>query len=122
MCEAFMTVGQVILKQLGGGKFMAMTGAHSLMGMDDGLSLKLPSNFATGGINYIRIKLNVRDTYDVEFGKTRGMKYTQISSQEGVYNDNLRDVVSDTTGLALSLGNMGRPASRSTEIEGELFQ
>lgn len=117
-----MTVGQIILKQLGGSRFVAMTGARALMGMEDGLSFKLPSNFATDGINYIRIKLNVRDTYDVEFGKTRGMKYTEISKQEGIYNDSLRDVISETTGLALSLGSMGREASQPAETEGELFQ
>jgi hypothetical protein len=99
-----MDVAKIILQQLGGGMFIAMTGAHTLIGREDGLSFKLPSNFATDGINYIRITLNVRDTYDVEFGTTRGLKYAQHSVHQDIYFDVLQDLISRTTGLALSLG------------------
>ncbi len=101
-----MTVREIILQQLGGGKFIAMTGARNFIGLEDGLSFKLPSNFASDGINFIRVKLNVRDTYDVEFGKVRGLNYTQHSLHEDIYNDNLRDVISRVTGLSLSLGRV----------------
>ncbi len=101
-----MTVARIILDQLGGGMFLAMTGAHTLISREDGLSFKLPSNFATDGINYIRITLNVMDTYDIEFGKTRRLKYTQHSLHKGIYFDGLQDLISRTTGLALSLGRL----------------
>jgi hypothetical protein len=122
--EALMTVGQIILQQLGGSKFIAMTGARAFIGLEDGLSFKLPSdsNFVREGINYIRIKLNVRDTYDIEFGKVRGLKYKQHSTHEDIYNDSLRDVISRVTGLALSLGTMNRQTARRSAAVGELVQ
>ncbi len=103
-----MEIAKTILEQLGGGIFIAMTGAHTFIGHKDALSFKLPSNFATDGINYIRITLNVMDTYDVEFGKTYGTKYTQKSVHKGIYVDDLKALISRTTGLALSLGLRSR--------------
>ena len=63
-------VAQTILQQLGGRMFIAMTGARHLTSSEGGLAFKLPSNFATDGINHVIIRLNWRDTYDVTFGKT----------------------------------------------------
>jgi hypothetical protein len=98
-----MTIAGTILKQLGGRRFIVMTGAKSFMGHADALSFQLPSNFATKGINYIKVTLNLMDTYDITFGKIRGTKYAVISTVEGVYVDQLRSMISSTTGLALSL-------------------
>ncbi len=52
-----MQVAQTILQQLGGRRFMAMTGARAMAAHKDGLSFKLPSNFARHGINYVKITL-----------------------------------------------------------------
>lgn len=98
-----MTIANTILQQLGGHKFTVMTGAKNLIGLSDGLSLRLPSNFATDGINYIRITLSPADTYDIEFARIRGLKITPLGSIDGVYCDDLRRIISDKTGLALSL-------------------
>ncbi|EIP9270516.1 hypothetical protein LT886_002400, partial [Salmonella enterica] len=47
-----------ILNQLGGNKFIAMTGAKNFVWLEKGgLIFKLPSNFARNGINLVRIKL-----------------------------------------------------------------
>lgn len=98
-----LTIANTILQQLGGSRFTIMTGARNFAGHTDALSFKLPSNFATKGINYIKITLTPADLYDIEFGKIWGTKYTGITRSEGVYVDSLRNVISETTGLALSL-------------------
>jgi hypothetical protein len=103
MDKTDITIAQTILQQIGSRRFIVMTGASGFVGHKDGLAFRLPSRFATDGINYIRIYLNPMDTYDLEFGKIWGAKYTQINKIDGVYVDDLRRIISETTGLALSL-------------------
>jgi hypothetical protein len=98
-----LTIAKTILQQIGGRRFIVMTGASGFTGHKDGLAFKLPSRFATDGINYIRIYLNPMDTYDLEFGKIWGKKYDQLKKIDGVYFEDLRRILSETTGLALSL-------------------
>lgn len=100
------TVAVEILKQLGGNRFIIMTGASNFGSMDNGLVFKLPSFRSRLGINYVKIVLNAMDTHDVTFYKVRGLKMTQISSFEGIYNDNLVMLFEGETGLRTSLGLM----------------
>ncbi len=69
-----METAKTILAQLGGNKFLAMTGANTLGWSKDGLSFKLPtkSEYTKNGINYIRVRLNSLDLYDVEYGRIYG--------------------------------------------------
>jgi hypothetical protein len=98
-----LTIAKTILQQLGSRRFTVMTGASGFVGHKDGLAFKLPSRFATDGINYIRIYLTPMDTYDLEFGKICGTTYSQMKKIDGVYVDDLLQIISETTGLALSL-------------------
>ncbi|HFR1940581.1 TPA: hypothetical protein ACHVB4_003052, partial [Shigella sonnei] len=54
-------VATEILKQLGGNRFIAMTGATKFAYFDEkgecGLFFRLPSNFSIKGINLVKIKL-----------------------------------------------------------------
>lgn len=105
-----MTVANTILEQLGKNRFIAMTGAKNFVGSDDALSFKLPSNFAKGGINAVRIRLDTsRDTYEVTFSKIRGTKVTQVSTFNDVYADSLRSLFTSETGLDTSLGSVDGP-------------
>lgn len=97
-----------ILRQIGGRRFIAMTGAKNMLSHESGLSFRLPSRFATDGINYVKVTLTADDDYTVEFGKVWGVKYRVLATVEGVYCDNLRDVFTDKTGLECTLGTMGR--------------
>ena len=90
-----------ILRQLGGNKFIAMTGAKNFTCTDNTFTCQIPMK--KDRISHIKITLNTLDTYDIEFISIWGSKYTLISSFEGAYNDMLQDIVSDRTGLALSL-------------------
>lgn len=55
------------------------------------------------GINYVKIKLNSMDTYDMHFYRIRGDKITQVSQETSVYNDMLQDVFTAHTGMNTSL-------------------
>jgi hypothetical protein len=98
------SIAQTILAQIGGSRRLAiMTGAKNFMAHKDGLSFRLPHTITKGGINHIQITLTPADTYDVTFNKIRGLKVTQAAFVEGVYCDNLKEIIADETGLALSL-------------------
>lgn len=92
-------VARTILEQLGGNKFLAMTGAKDLIFGNYSLHFKLPSNFAKQGINKVIITLEPSDTYKLEFFKVWGNKYSKIDEKDDVYNENLQDVFTRITGL-----------------------
>jgi len=63
----------------------------------------------SSSIHMIRITLNAVDTYDVEFGRiTKGPTYKKVTDAKGIYNDMLTDVIEMHTGMATSLGTMGK--------------
>ncbi|EJX3082898.1 hypothetical protein OD099_004699 [Salmonella enterica] len=89
-----------ILNQLGGNKFIAMTGAKNFVWLEKGgLIFKLPSNFSRNGINLVRIKLEPSDTYNIEFLKSRGASLKSIASFEMIYCDQFQEIFIETTGL-----------------------
>jgi len=94
----------VILEQLGGNKFMAMTGAYALVATKNGLSFKLP-NGTEAGINYVSVMLDPDDTYSLSFQRWRWKTLEKVSETrvEGIYNANLRAVFTMHTGLDTSL-------------------
>jgi hypothetical protein len=98
-----MTVAQEILKQLGGNRFVAMTGAKNFVASHDALTFRLPSNFAAKGINIVRVTLDANDTYTVQFYKARGVDVAEIEKCTDVYFDFLQELFSDRTGLAVRL-------------------
>lgn len=110
------TVADTILAQLGGRRFAAMTGASGFLAGTDKRSLhfRLPTRGARAadGINAVRITLDASDTYTVSFlkiGTARsGFRVTTIREVEWVYASDLRTLFEAVTGLAVSLGTMGR--------------
>lgn len=93
------TVAKTILEQLGGRRFVALTGARGMLGGSNWFSFKLPSYFAQKGINAVRITLMPSDTYRMEFSRIRGMKITPISVHEDIYCDGLQALFTQQTGL-----------------------
>ncbi len=102
-----MTVATTILEQLGGRKFIAMTGARKFYGVDNLLVFTLPvSSYAKGGINRVRITLNGSDLYDVEFlkiGRSLTADPVLVSEALDVSCEDLQRVFTDHTGLYTSL-------------------
>ncbi|WP_289394839.1 hypothetical protein [Pantoea stewartii] len=68
-----------ILNQLGGNKFIAMTGAKNFVWLENGgLIFKLPSNFACNGINLVKIEL---DPWDITMWIIPGSRGLFIKSK-----------------------------------------
>lgn len=96
-----MTIAQTILSQLGGNRFIAMTGAKYLVDGGHFLQFTLPGR----KINSVVIRLDASDTYTVLFNKktNMGVDIKSVSSATMVYADQLRRVFEEHTGLATSL-------------------
>lgn len=90
-----------ILNQLGGKKFIAMTGSKEFIDMGDGLKMKLTSNKLKA--QYLYIQLLQNDTYKMTFAKIVKMEWIVISETVGVYADMLQKVFTEKTGLDTTL-------------------
>lgn len=98
-----MQVANTILEQLGGHRFSVMTGARDFVAMPNALQFRLPRGFAKGGINSVVVRLDPSDTYTCLFNVRKGVDIRKVSSETGVYAEDLRRVFTDATGLATSL-------------------
>lgn len=94
-----MTTANETLKQLGGNKFIAMTGATCFSDGDTLIAKFKGSKIA----NIMYVTLNSMDTYDVKIGKFRGMELKIVKEVNGAYNDMLKNIFEQTTGLYISL-------------------
>ena len=92
-----------ILDQIGGRRFIAMTGASNLVYGNNMLSFRLPGNFAKRKITVVRITLTDADLYDMEFGKIFKGEYKPVDHADGLYFDQLQAVFTDMTGLETQL-------------------
>lgn len=97
-------IAGTIFEQLGGRRFMTMTGAkHFVFGAEGDLSFRL----TIGKWNVVKIELTPMDVYKMTFSKMRkrdGITVIVDSVvQEDVYCDMLVDVFERQTGLATTL-------------------
>lgn len=92
-------VAGVILDQLGARRFLAMTGARDMVATAQGLQFKLPANFATGGVNMVRVELDDSDTYSVIVGRFRALEFKEKGRESLIYCDQLQAAFSRLTGL-----------------------
>lgn len=91
-------IAETILQQLGGKRFIMMTGAKQFMRSAEGhLTFKIGRN--AKGINYVRVKLSPMDDYTMEFIKARADDIRTVATREGVFCDQLEEVFTDETGL-----------------------
>lgn len=90
-----------ILRQLGGNRFIAMTGAKNFSCTDNSFVCQIPMK--KDRISHIKITLNALDLYDIELISIWGNELKTVSTFNGAYNDMLQGIISDRTGLALSL-------------------
>jgi hypothetical protein len=101
-----MTVAKTILDQLGGNRFVRMTGASNFVGSDNALVMKLKSRGpcrTKNGASHLSITLNSMDTYDVKFVKyNRKLDQIVVSQHDGIYCDMLANTFETETGLYTS--------------------
>ena len=102
---ADLTVAKTILEQLGGGRFLTMTGAKNIIGSENGLSFRINSvNYDGKRVNVVHITLDPSDTYTVVASYLRARKLKNVATVSDVYNDQLQAVFTRVTGLHTSLG------------------
>jgi len=96
-----MTIVETIHNQIGHGAFLMM-GAKMFMKMNDNtLGFKIGRN--SNSINWIEVKLNAKDLYDVSFYSVRGLNRKLKSSASDIYDDMLKQIIESNTGMYLSL-------------------
>ena len=104
---------QTILNQLGGNKFVAMTGAKNFVALENGIKFNIGRNSSKA--NTVKITVNGLDLYDIEFIKftpfkisvnhktcavtTRDEKTEIIKTYNDCYCDMLQDIFTSVTGL-----------------------
>lgn len=93
-----MQVAQTIMAQLGGNRFVAMTGASTFVGDDRSLTFKIGRG-AANKANRVRISLNDADLYDLTFFSIRGVDVRTVGEVSGVYADRLQAAFKDATGF-----------------------
>ena len=94
------TVSNIILRQLGGHRFLAMTGARDLGYDDVSLTMRLPRS--EKGIVYVRVGLTPSDTYEIQ-GYNRKGKELDGAYLDDVCCDSLQAAFTALTGLAVRL-------------------
>ena len=98
MTNTHQTIAETILQQLGGNRFLAMTGANYLMYDGPALRFRLPRG--ARGVKHVKIALTQHDLYDVTFQATTGRV---IAERAGVPCDSLRSVFTAVTGFDTTL-------------------
>jgi len=106
-------IATTILQQLGGNKFLAMTGAKNLVAINNGLQMKLPSSKSKA--NLLTITLTPLDTYNMTFEKFTQPKLNKKTFEviEGkrtitkaftdLYYDQLQELFTEVTGMYTTL-------------------
>jgi hypothetical protein len=95
-------VAKEILRQLGGSRFIAMTGAKNLACTENSLTFKISSRNKSKA-SHIKIKLNSMDVYEMYFMRVIKYNVKDVGFADGLYADQLQSVFTDRTGLHTSL-------------------
>lgn len=104
-----MKVPNIILQQLGGNRFLAMTGAKNLIADGYTLRMTLPKNHSKA--NRLEITLNGLDLYDMRFYRytparwvtrngecrTYPEKITEVKKYNNIFCDQLQELFTDVT-------------------------
>lgn len=94
--EEKMAIAEEIVKQLGGRRFIMMTGAYDFLTLDSGVRFKLLGGFTKQGISLVEVILEPSGTYRVRFEAAGGRI---VSEHENIYSDQLRELFTSETGL-----------------------
>jgi len=89
---------QTILQQLGGNRFLVMTGAAHLVSYPRGLQMSISRR-------KVFVELDANDTYTVRVGRMnrKTFAFDVLAEETGIYADNLRATFTALTGLDTSL-------------------
>lgn len=112
-----MAVANEILRQLGGGRFMAMVGGKNALATTvngkNGLQVQIGRG-AKNGINRLVVLLDEgSDTYDMQLWRIgqRGLSTTKVWEGDGLYAEDLARIFTDKTGFYTSFSRAGAKAA-----------
>ena len=91
------------LQQLGGNRFIAMTGAKNLAVDKSKNELHMKIGRNAKGVSHVRIRLTSMDLYDMEFLQVRAGRIKIKSKEKGVYADQLGKMFKKNTGMNVRL-------------------
>lgn len=91
------TTAQTILAQLGGNRFLAMTGAKQLVDLGHGLQFAIGRG-ASNKANKVVVTLD-GDLYSVRFLTIRGITITERGTFDMIYGDRLAALFTEQTGF-----------------------
>ena len=98
MSETKSFIALEILKQLGGNKFLVMTGSNKLIAGENYLLMRLTRNLS--GAKFLKILLNGNDTYTMLFFSVDKELNKKIKAERsGVYCEMLQPIFKEVTGL-----------------------
>lgn len=92
-----------VLKQLGGNKFIAMTGAKNLGQNNTTKTFHFQIPRVKNGITHVKITLKGSDTYTMQFMSVKGTNVKIITTVDDIRSDQLQSVFTKHTGLKTSL-------------------
>lgn len=92
-------VAQTILQQLGGNRFIVMTGAKHFGWYPDELKFQIPASWTKNKARYVSVKLTADDTYTVTFKRLKRVDLVTVGEFTGIYADMLQKTFTDATGL-----------------------
>lgn len=90
-------VAKTILAQLGGRRFMVMTGAKDLVYGANLLRFRVGRN--AKGVTKVQVTLTPEDLYDVTFFKGAGVNVREVAKVEGIFAESLQETFTRYTGL-----------------------
>lgn len=94
-----MNAATIILQQLGGNKFLTMTGSYNLFHDNNGNTLTMHLRRNKAKAKYLQITLNSLDLYDVKFTSLKDYELIEKASFQNVYGDMLQNIFTSVTGL-----------------------
>ncbi len=106
-----MEIAKEILRQLGGRRFMVMTGAKDFCSEKGANWIEFKIGRNASKANFIKVTLTSMDDYTMEFFRVSWPRWnpkkaefteykkTLIEKKEGIYCDMLQEVFTDVTGL-----------------------
>lgn len=95
-------IANEILNQLGGNRFIIMTGSKNFIAIERGLTFKIgfAAHQKKNRATHCEIKLEWNDTYTVKFFYVRGFEpKKEISKHEEIYCNMLQTLFTEQTGL-----------------------
>lgn len=110
-----LAVANTIRAQLGA-VTLAMLGAHDFVGWPDGVQFAIKGS--PKKVTRIAIALAPDDTYTVEFFHGRGINIAKVAEHEGIYVDQLHDLIEHETGLYATMRRRQAPPEHGAVLEG----